>query len=77
MSTIQIVLEDELLAAADAQAARDGGDRSDFIRHAIVDRLHRLKIRALEEQERLAYERVPDTLDDWEGWEKIVAWPED
>jgi len=77
MSTIQIVLEDELLAKADARAARDGGDREGFIRTAISEHLRRLETRELEEQERLGYQRIPDTLDDWEGWEKIAAWPED
>ncbi|MSV31667.1 MAG: ribbon-helix-helix protein, CopG family, partial [Bryobacterales bacterium] len=48
MSTIQIVLEDELLAEADAQAARDGRDRSELIRNAIRDHLRRLRTRALE-----------------------------
>ncbi|MFN0101181.1 MAG: ribbon-helix-helix protein, CopG family [Bryobacteraceae bacterium] len=76
MSTIEIVLEDALLAALDARAARQDGDRSALIRNAVRDHLHRLKERELEEQERLAYERVPDTLelDDWKDWEKIVAW---
>ncbi len=77
MSTIQIVLDDDLLAAADAQAARAGEDRSDLIQEALRDHLRRLKVKEMEEQERLAYQRVPDTLDDWEGWEKIAAWPED
>ena len=35
------------------------------------------RIVELERQEREGYERIPDTLVDWKGWEKIVAWPED
>ena len=77
MSTIQIVLEDELLAEADAQAARDGRDRSELIRSAIRDHLRRLRTRELEEQERLGYERIPDTVEDGADWEKLFACPED
>ena len=78
MSTIEIVLEDELLAEADAQAALNGGDRSVFIREAIINYLRRQKIREdLEEQERLGYERIPDTVEDTTDWEKLYACPED
>ena len=77
MSTIQIVLEEELLAEAGALVARDGGDLSDLVRKLLREQLHRVKMEELEEQERLGYERTPDTLDDWVGWEKIAAWPED
>ena len=72
MSTIQIVLEDELLAEADAQAALNGEDRSALIREALVKYLHRQEVRRdLEEQDRLAYERIPDTVEDTMDWEKL------
>lgn len=77
MSTIQIVLDEDLLAEADAQAVREGGNRSAVIRQALREHLRRVKVRELEEQERLGYERIPDTVNDWDGMEKIAAWPED
>lgn len=72
MSTIQIVLEDELLAEADARAAQNGEDRSALIREALINHLHRQKVRKdLEEQDRLGYERIPDTVEDTMDWEKL------
>jgi metal-responsive CopG/Arc/MetJ family transcriptional regulator len=75
MSTIQLVLEDELLAKTDARAAQNGGDRSAVIREALISYLRRQEARAnleeLEEQERLGYERIPDTVEDDTDWEKL------
>ena len=72
MSTIEVELDDDLLAAVDAQAAQTGADRSTFIQQALRDHLHRLHIRELEEQERLGYERIPDTVDDDVDWLKLL-----
>ncbi len=77
MSTIQIVLEDKLLADADAQAARMGENRSAFIQQALRDHLHRLHIRDLEEQERIGYERIPDSVEDEVDWVKLFEDVED
>jgi metal-responsive CopG/Arc/MetJ family transcriptional regulator len=77
MSTIQIVLEDELLAALDARVAREDGDRSALIRNAVRDHLRRLRVKDLEVQERLGYERIPDTVEDTVDWEKLFPCPED
>ena len=74
MKRIRIALEDELLAAVDAQAALRGEHRSKWIRQALKDHLHRLKIRELEEQERIGYERFPDILDDEVDWMKMLEY---
>ena len=73
MNTIKITLDDELLAAADAQAARAVVDRFLVIQEALRDHLRRLKIKETEEQERLAYQRVPATIEDEVDWEKPFA----
>jgi metal-responsive CopG/Arc/MetJ family transcriptional regulator len=77
MSTIQIVLEEELLAEADALVARDGGDLSDLVRKLLREQLHRVKMAELEEQERLGYQRIPDTVEDEVDWEKLFECVED
>ncbi len=77
MSTIQIVLEEELLAEADALVARDGGDRSDLFRKLLREQLHRIRVKQLEEQERIGYQRIPDTVEDEVDWEKLFECVED
>lgn len=77
MNKIQIALDDELLAAVDAQAVLCGENRSKWIRQALRDHLHRLKIREMEEQERIGYERFPDTLDDEVDWMKMLEYAAD
>jgi metal-responsive CopG/Arc/MetJ family transcriptional regulator len=77
MSTIQIVLDEELLAEADALVARDGGDLSDLVRKLLREQLHRVKMAELEEQERLGYQRIPDTVEDEVDWEKLFECVED
>ena len=75
MQTIQVVLGEHLLRAADRAARRIKVNRSALIREALREHLHRLRISELEEKDRQGYERQPDT--EFAGWEKAAAWPED
>lgn len=77
MKTIQIVLDEPLLQAADKVVRRQRTNRSALIREALREHLKRSRIRELEGQEREAYLRQPDTDDDLVGWEQVAAWPED
>jgi len=75
MRTIQVVLDSELLRAADGAARRTRLNRSALIRDALREHLRRLEIRALEERDRQGYEMGPEADDELTGWEAEAAWP--
>jgi len=75
METIQVVMEGGLLKAADEAARRLKVNRSALIRQALREHLERLHYRALERQERVAYERTPDDPKQFAVWDKVAAWP--
>ena len=52
-------------------------NRSALVREALREHLKRLHIKELEERERKAYEAHPDTGDDWDIWEREIAWLKD
>jgi metal-responsive CopG/Arc/MetJ family transcriptional regulator len=76
METIQVVMEGELVKAADRAARRLKVNRSALIRDALRKHLARLHYRELERQEREAYQRVPDDPAEFAAWDKVSAWPE-
>lgn len=75
METVQIVIDQKLLKAADRAARRARQNRSELVREAIREHLRRLEIRALEEREREAYGKQPQTREEIELWEKAASWP--
>ena len=75
VETIQVVMEGRLLKAADRAARRLKVNRSALIRDALREHLERLHTRELEQQEREAYERIPDDPQDFAVWDKVAAWP--
>jgi metal-responsive CopG/Arc/MetJ family transcriptional regulator len=75
MQTIQVVLEEDLLRAADRAARRLKVNRSMLVRQALRAHLASLARRAREEADRAGYERVP--ADREAVWEKAGAWPEE
>ena len=77
MQTIQVVMDQKLVRAADLAARRNRCNRSALIREALRRHLKDLRIQELERQERRAYLLHPDTEDDLAVWEKVIAWPED
>jgi len=77
MATIQVVLDKELLQAANQAARRTKQNRSALVREALRQHLRRLEIRALEEQEREAYLRIPQDLAEAQMWEAEAVWPEE
>ena len=76
MQTIQIVLEEELLKAADREAKRLRTNRSRLFRTALREHLKRSRTREDEDREREAYARTPEG-DDMTAFERVAAWPED
>jgi metal-responsive CopG/Arc/MetJ family transcriptional regulator len=75
MATIQVVLEEDLLKAADRAARRLGKNRSALIRDAVRAHLKQLRAQQDEERDRAGYARFPDH--EFGVWDGVAAWPED
>ena len=77
MATIQIVLDNELLEAADKAAKTGNINRSSLIRQALQAHLKRLHILELEERDRRGYLAQPQREDEYMPWVEAAVWPED
>lgn len=77
METIQVVLDAQLLRAADRVARRMKTNRSALFREALRAHLRSLEIRDRERRDREGYARYPDSLDEPAVWDKVAEWPED
>ena len=75
METIQVVLDSQLLRAANRAARRTKLNRSELVRQALREHLRRLEIRELEERDRKGYEIGPGADDELDGWESEATWP--
>ena len=76
METIQVVLDSELLRAANGAAKRARVNRSALIREALREHLKRLRTREAEAQDRRGYGEHPDAPSDIVAWERVASWPE-
>ena len=77
MATIQIVLDNELLQATDKAAKSENTNRSALIRQALQDHLKKLRIKEMEERDRLGYLAKPQTAEEFMPWVEVAVWPED
>ena len=77
MTTIQVVLETDLLRAADRAVRKLKTNRSALFREALRAHLSRLDQHEREERDREGYARYPDSLDEPAAWDKVADWPED
>ena len=77
MPTIQVVLDEKLLKAADVAAKRRGVNRSALIREALGEYLKRIRTSELEERDRRGYQALPQQPQEFNRWEDTAAWPED
>ncbi len=75
METIQVVLDEKLLQAADRAARRTKRNRSALVRDALREHLRRLEVRAREERDRQGYTRRPQTGEEPAVWEAEATWP--
>jgi metal-responsive CopG/Arc/MetJ family transcriptional regulator len=75
MKTVQVVLDEKLLRAANRAAKRRGVNRSVLFRQALEELLRRERIEQLEQAERRGYERHPDL--EFRGIERVASWPDD
>ena len=76
MKTIQIVLEKELLQAANRAARLRKKNRSALVREALREHLRRLEVLAQEERDQEGYGRRPQTRGESRAWEAEAAWPD-
>jgi post-segregation antitoxin (ccd killing protein) len=76
VQTIQIVIDSDLLEAADRAAKRLELNRSALFREAIRRYLSALKTEIMERRDREGYERYPDTEPDLAAWGGVAEWPE-
>jgi metal-responsive CopG/Arc/MetJ family transcriptional regulator len=77
METIQVVLDKQLLQAADKAARKMKANRSALVRDALREHLRRLEIRAKEDHEREAYRKHPQDRNEARIWESVAAWPDE
>ena len=77
METIQVVLEAELLRAADRAVRKLKTNRSALFREALRGHLKRLDLLEREKQDREGYVRYPDSLDEPGVWDKVADWPDE
>ena len=77
METIQVVLEADLLEAADRAAKRLKTNRSALFRDALRAYLKRIDVAPREKRDREGYARYPDLLDHPGVWDQVADWPED
>ena len=77
MTTIQVVLGDSLLQAADRAVRRLKVNRSALIRDALREHLRRLSLHERERRDREGYARHPIAKDEFSVWARVTAWPDD
>ena len=77
VETIQIVLEKDLLCAADRAARRRRVNRSALVREALRAHLKALATLEREHRDRQGYERHPVGSSEFSVWDKVAAWPDE
>jgi metal-responsive CopG/Arc/MetJ family transcriptional regulator len=76
MQTIQVVIDEELLRAADRAARKKSVNRSALFRDALKEYLKKLHYQELERRDREGYKSRPDT-GEMAVWEGVAAWPDE
>jgi len=75
METVQIVLDKELLYAADRAARRTKRNRSALVRDALREHLRRLEVLSSEMRDREGYSKHQHAHHELHLWEAEAAWP--
>lgn len=74
MKTVQMTLDDELVATVDKVVKKLKTTRSAFTRKALRDAIKRVNIKMLEEKHRKGYERRPVGKTEFAVWESEQEW---
>ena len=76
MKTVQMTLDEELVAIVDKVVKKLGTTRSAFTRQALRDALEHHRVRELEIKQEEGYRRRPVKPDEFEDWEAEQVWVE-
>jgi metal-responsive CopG/Arc/MetJ family transcriptional regulator len=76
MKTVQMTLDEELVASVDKVAKRLGTTRSAFTRQALKTALREVRINELEQKHREGYKRKPIKRGEFNDWETEQVWGE-
>ena len=74
MRTIQMTLDDELLASVDRAVKELNTTRSAFTRTALKEALNHLNMNRLEQKHRRGYESYPVSKNEFSVWEEEQNW---
>ncbi|MBI4842918.1 MAG: ribbon-helix-helix protein, CopG family [Nitrospirae bacterium] len=74
MRTIQMTLDDDLVAAVDTVVKKLKTSRSAFTRKALKDAIKQVNISALEKKHKKGYERYPAGKKEFSVWESEQEW---
>ena len=77
MKTVQMTLDEDLVAAVDRAVRRLKTTRSAFARQALRAALQAIATRELERQHREGYLKNPPKKGEFDIWEKEQAWGDD
>ncbi len=77
MKTIQMTLDDDLVAAVDKISKALSTNRSAFTRKALRDAINNYKREQLELKHKEGYLRYPVTPDEFINWEDEQAWSDE
>ena len=76
MKTVQMTLDENLLASVDKVAKHLGTTRSAFTRQALKTALREVRTDELERKHREGYKRKPVKRGEFEDWEAEQVWVE-
>ena len=76
MKTVQMTLDENLIASVDKVAKHLGTTRSAFTRQALKRALREVRINELERKHREGYKRKPVKRGEFEDWEAEQVWVE-
>lgn len=74
MKTVQITINEDLLAQVDVVVKAEGSNRSAFMRQALAEALRKYSITQLEQQHTAGYLRQPVEAGEFDGWQEEQAW---
>ena len=76
MKTVQMTLDENLIASVDKVAKHLGTTRSAFTRQALKTALREVRTNELERKHREGYKRKPVKRREFEDWEAEQVWVE-
>ena len=76
MRTVQMTLDEQLVAAVDSVTKKLGTTRSAFAREALRSALKKVRTSELERKQRLGYTRKPVKKGEFDVWENEQDWGE-